>query len=307
MLPPWARHAPFTLPQVDVIPAHGTMEAPCSGAFVKQSYVKQSGLVRVYDRKIVTNRPAPYAEPEIFLNEHFLFGGYLFPHYGHFLLESLSRLASIQDTTETPLLFFARNTYFARWQHDILALLGCKAPLYVPERPVRVAKLTFFEPECVVDHSISDRQLARLGVVDPLPDNLRRTIWVSRANCSGGGLVNEQEIEQQLAKGGWEIYHPEAHSIAHQIQTLANASFVAGLDGSAFYTMLLARRVRARFAIVSRRGFFPVLLQNIFAKKAIPAEWILPKLSYVTGKGAEAVFRAHDADEIVRRLQRLAT
>ncbi|MCR4667126.1 MAG: hypothetical protein K5657_07515, partial [Desulfovibrio sp.] len=55
-------------------------------------------------------RPREFTTPKIRLTEDCIFGGFLFKHYGHFLLESLSRLWFAKEHPNLLVVFVCRDT-----------------------------------------------------------------------------------------------------------------------------------------------------------------------------------------------------
>jgi capsular polysaccharide biosynthesis protein len=82
-------------------------------------------------------------------------------------------------------------------------------------------------------------------------------IYLSRRSFVGGShrlLENEEELEAMLERHGFEIVTPETLPIADQIRLIANAEYVAGVDGSALHLCGFMRR-GAKVLIVETRPF----------------------------------------------------
>ena len=58
--------------------------------------------------------------------------------------------------------------------------------------------------------------------------------------------------EERLAAAGWTVVHPERMSVAEQVQVLASAVHVAGIEGSAFHTLLLLRGFSGTVDVLTR-------------------------------------------------------
>ena len=79
------------------------------------------------DASEIVSAAAP-APPTERVPEDVDFAGYLFPHFGHFLLESLSRLWITRQYPELPVVWCRRQTAgsaaYNAWQEEVLDLLG---------------------------------------------------------------------------------------------------------------------------------------------------------------------------------------
>lgn len=290
------------LHDVDLMPFQGSMPQFAAGFFKDGRCIKQSLLTRHFPDRVWVNRIPRYVRPQKRIKGEFVFGGHLFPHYGHFLFESLARITALRALGGLPAIFFAKNDYFAPWQNDILGILQCDSRLIIPHEPLTFECVVFAQPQCVLHEYISDLQIEALARYDCVAGPSGENIWLSRGRHPGGGLVNEPEIEATLERRGWRIFHPQEHSVAAQIETIAGARNVAGLDGSAFYTTLLARRVTSNLIVISRRGFIPTLIKRTFAHRRFNHHLFVPEIVHVAERGANALFRAVNPREILEAI-----
>jgi capsular polysaccharide biosynthesis protein len=119
----------------------------------------------------------------------------------------------------------------------------------------------------------------------------------------GGGLINERQIFPGLQRKGWEIVDPQFLSVRRQISLIASCAHVAGLDGSAFHTALLAREIRGNFHIFLLRGSARVHARIAQLKGFAQREILLAdRAVYLLGTGAERFFRLEDPDVVTDAL-----
>lgn len=279
-----------------LMPLDGSMDAFASGVFDGQTCVPGSLMSRA-----VAARPV---EPEEELTGTCLFGGYMFGHFGHFLLESLSRVYALRQCRPAPLLFMSPNDFIATGQRLLLKRLGLNQDIRLIKKPTRVAALLVSPPGSSVEPDfLHDEQLRALAIFQAPPLRPERKIWLSRSNFKGGGLDNESWIEERLAERGWEILHPESQDIQEQVWNISSAGHVAGLDGSAFYTALLADTVRGRFSLFSRRNAIPSTLTYMLDRKKVETrEYVFPA-DYTGGEGAASRFMLREPERIVAALE----
>ncbi|MCD7984818.1 MAG: glycosyltransferase, partial [Desulfovibrio sp.] len=99
-----------------LMPFEGSMDEFASGVFVNGRSLPDTLLYR--------GRAAVPRRPQARLKGPCIFGGYMFAHYGHFLLESLSRYYAIARCKPWPLLFMSPNPNLRRWQKEAFKNLG---------------------------------------------------------------------------------------------------------------------------------------------------------------------------------------
>jgi capsular polysaccharide biosynthesis protein len=265
-----------------LMPLEGTMDSFSSGVFAQGALVPGTLQSRAC--------PAlPLAHTQ-HLKGSYIFGGYLFHHYGHFLLESLSRLYAIQKCAPLPVLFMTPNQSIAQWQKIILKHLKIKNDLVLIQEPTLVDNLivsaagSSAHPDFILDEQID--ALGRMPSAKIIPG---KKIWLSRSRFmrlySGGGVTNESEVEELLQNRGWEIIFPEALDISEQVYHLTSAEHVAGFDGSAFLTPLLAQSVGGSYIIFGRRNFVAPTVSYMLSAKGVAFERHTPSVTRWSGDG----------------------
>ncbi len=177
--------------------------------------------------------------------EQAIFCGPLFHHFGHFLLESLSRLSN-RPPDATGCLPWTEETGrerpgFRSWQRDILDLLGLPGQRMATTVPIEVRHLTVPAPGLIVRHAFTEAHDAFLSVVRWRPEAGRR-VWLSRRNVPGAARPAFHALEPILAAAGWRVIVPEDLPVRIQLAELAKAEQVAGEEGSALHALLLLDR-----------------------------------------------------------------
>jgi hypothetical protein len=137
-----------------------------------------------------------------------IYVGHLPPHFGHFILEGLSRLWFAAQHPELPIAWACRTeepvATYTRWQAQMLQVLGItNEPIFVRE-PTRFRKVHVPEAGFRIKDFFSD-QLARFLAVYPArPREPGTRIWLSRASVeSEHGSVYASRLDEQLAEHGW--------------------------------------------------------------------------------------------------------
>lgn len=183
-----------------------------------------------------------------------IYGGILINHFGHFLLEALSRAWAINDYPDLDVYFHLGPrekhhsfTDLKSWQQELLS-----AVLIRPERLHFITEETCFdelmvpEPGFVIQNYFTRKHalaLAEIGQRLKAGAELKliaKKIWLSRSLLTKGGVIGEKELEAALEKEGFLIIHPELLSLGEQIRLFEGKNIIAGFTGSAFHTILFA-------------------------------------------------------------------
>lgn len=198
------------------------------------------GIARDMHEELTATRQLRKGQAE-YLTGTYCYGGILYPHYGHFLLESLSRLYAYQQG-QGLLTWSSVQTGLKKYQDEILSLL-----LPGPRNIKIISNVAFCE--CLIVHkrgyvitdSFSQEHchfLAEAGKKIYRRDSSVGRVWLSRRGYRS--IEGEMLLEERLAKGGWKIVEVQKMSISEQLNIFMNATAVAGVKGSCFHTAILS-------------------------------------------------------------------
>jgi pimeloyl-ACP methyl ester carboxylesterase len=215
--------------------------------------------------------PKPTMQPDEQITDlpgRHLFAGHFRDHFGHFLVESTARLWALDHLPYKPdsILYLpyrgahsAAQKAIAGQQH-IFDMLGIDIPVVSYPGALRVEEL--FVPE--LGFGWLDRyagspayrkfMCGRLSKV-AMPEGGDK-LYISRAKLAAnrGGILGETVIEENLARAGFEIFHPERHPLEVQIARYRAAKTVVALDGSALHLAAYVLPADARVAMILRRS-----------------------------------------------------
>jgi capsular polysaccharide biosynthesis protein len=303
-----------SLRQALIMPLRGTLDQFSGGVFQGEDCQPASLMWRDREPKLYGLPAPPEAVRQalgggeggaVGLKGSYLFGGYLFRHYGHFLIETLSRLYALRQCAALPIIFSSTHQDIVPWQWDVFKLLGLRNPILMLTRPAVARQIMLAAPGFALPDMMTPEQIAALGVL-PAPPLTGKKIWLSRGSNIGGGLLNERALEPHLRAMGWEIVHPQFLPIRKQVALIASSARVAGLDGSAFHTALLAREIRGRFTIFCLRNanahvYIETARMKGFAQDEIS---LADAASFLVGQGAERFYRLDDLEVVLEALRR---
>ena len=222
---------------------------PVQGGFVQAAGVLESSgqycptgaLWRRY--RPLTTEPAQPVDPPAPLAGNWLWGGVLWAHFGHFLVESTSRLWAL-DHLDAPLdgiVFIPKRPRVGNarrgFQTDFLNLMAPGLPVNVVTNPTQVESLVVPGQGFGLGLITAGTQKFRDAIHnrfarDVIPDGPER-LYISRSalGIGKGGLLGEEKLEHLLKEQGYEVFHPEKHDIATQIARYKAAKQVIAADG----------------------------------------------------------------------------
>ncbi len=173
-----------------------------------------------------------------------LYGGVLFNHYGHFLLESTARLwapaRGIGDGL--PVVFLAAPNFQLEAYHEfLLRRLGLLDRLHICTEPLRVGELIVPAPAFRY-REMADADAAFIEpfqrIAAQVAQRPRPRTYISRRKLDSAMSIPENEVEAMFRADGWDIACPEDLEMAEQVELFRNASQLAGLSGSGMHNQL---------------------------------------------------------------------
>lgn len=187
-------------------------------------------------------------------------------HFGHFLLECISRLWAL-DHVEGPcdgiilIPMHGRDiaAVIRRRLGPLLDILGQGLPVHLASEPVQVDELVV--PSQGMGHmhwtcgTPEFRSYVRQHLYATLTPEGPEKLYVSRRRLKNLAqqVPHEQQIERWLSAAGYTIFHPERHPIAVQCQRYMAAHDIVGPDGSAFHLAPFVMPIGARVGLIQRR------------------------------------------------------
>ena len=194
-----------------------------------------------------------------------LWGGVLWMHFGHFMVESLARLWALEEVGEEidGILFVPKRprngSEVLDYQRALVAAMGTDKPLVCVEAPERVERLIVpgqgFGLGAMVGGTDAFRAAVSRRFGRDIPAEGPEKLYISRSLLPSGrgNLIGEAELEAHLAADGYTIYHPEKHDIRHQIATYKAARKVVAAEGSALHLFAMVGNAEAEVAMIVRR------------------------------------------------------
>lgn len=194
-----------------------------------------------------------------------LWAGVLWMHFGHFLVESTSRLWALNQIKENidGILYIPkrpRNGEEVLDMHKEFAqLMGTDVPVVCVDKPERVERLIIPGQGVGLGKMVSGTDAYRTAITKRFAKKVKADgpdkLYISRSKLPAGRgtLVGEAELEEHLIKQGYTIYHPQKHDLSSQIATYKAAKQVLAAEGSALHLLAMVAHPKTQIGIVVRR------------------------------------------------------
>ena len=208
-----------------------------------------------------------------FFDEEIVFGGIFLPHFGHFLVECLSRLwcfandsVTSFDTSEIRIAVCAPDK-IQRFMIELLSLLGIDE-----RRFVFVDRIMKFKKIYIPDQSFytfSGYSSGFISIYDKIKQQIIpkrfEKIFLTRSKFNKGDSINESFLDNFFENNGFEIIAPEEYSVEEQIAFIAGAKVIACTEGTLSHLALFAN-VGSTLIILKRHEDINLLAQAMINK-----------------------------------------
>lgn len=232
------------------------------------------------------------------------YGGLIDFHFGHFMLETLSRQWWLRRVSYGPIIWHRQIPHdLMPWQIEIFALCGIDVGrfLYVSD-PILIKEISVAEPGVIIDISYLPIWSDSMGIFPFHAPTPGKKVWMSRSRMpvDFGHVSQETEIEDQLTSLGWKIVHPHLMSNTELLYFISDAETISGFAASAYFLLLLSRNCKAKIRMVDRGGMgIPPVFEDYAVAKNLQQKILRPKMEHVSGVGAKATYRLERVDEVL--------
>ena len=230
-----------------------------------------------YSPKISTKAPLPPEGPVQHLSGKHMFGGWLRPHFGHFLMEGTPRLWALDELPNDIeslvfIPFMKGNPRVVRKKYKaFLDLVTDGKEVTIADSPMSVDELVVPEPGfghgARIEGSQRYREFFRDRIAATVPAEGAKRLYISRTALPDkrGGIFGEELVEALMEANGYTIFHPQHHSATVQLAQYRAAEEIVALDGSALHMAAYAIRPGTRVGIIFRRraDFLQGLLRQL--------------------------------------------
>lgn len=261
-----------TTPSKEMIQPMGVFDA--GGRFIHEAVLWRGRPLMV----------EPEVPPEVeHLPGRWIWGGVLLNHFGHFLTESLGRLwalAAVEGKVDGILFVPKRDDQddgaeveMQSYHRLFFDLAQVDVPIRIVTRPTRVDVLEVpgqgFGIGPMAEGTRAFRAFLEARFAKEVAPVGGERLYISRSGLSAqrGGILWETRLEELLAGEGYEVFHPQKHSLVEQIARYKGARQIVALDGSALHLAAMSGARGQRVAVVKRRdsGASDSIVRNLAA------------------------------------------
>ena len=259
----WSTEVTELADAIVVPPSQTGFVVPAGVLDARGSYCAAGAVWRKH--RVLTTPPVAPDVPVARLPGRWLWGGVLFGHFGHFIVESTARLWAVPELSGQidGVLFIPRragDADLAKPFHDqVFDLVQRDMPVRTAVEPLQVERLFVPGQGFGLGKIASGTDLFRQTMRDHFardvaPDGPERLyISRSRISLSRGTIIGEGLLESHLARHGYHVFHPQEHDIATQVARYKAARSIVGTEGSALHLAGMVARADQRIALVIRR------------------------------------------------------
>jgi len=268
-------------------PTEGRGRQQASGVLTPEGMMVENSISWSNSREAVNSAPdMPEDDSLEALGGSWMFGGIIYGHFGHFIVETFARawaLSELRDQVEgvifTPKQVSGNIDNMLKALRPLMDSLGLDLPvrcvlaptvvenLHVPRQGVGMGDLT--------TGSRKFREFVNANAGAGIAADGPERIYISRSLLppQRGGLVGESMLEAYLAEEGYEMFHPQKHPAAVQIAQYKAARDVITVDCSPLHMLAYVGNAAQRTAILTRRSmdFSPSFVRQLEAFKGITA------------------------------------
>lgn len=209
--------------------------------FIKNSQFYRSGkggsLLEPYE---FSQNDAEYIDEEV------LYAGVLINHFGHFLVEGLSRLwywcENIDKNLHIAFLMPKNQPIFPQFW-EFMNLIGIdKNKVHIIKKITKFKKVYVPYQAHILDTSYNEKfTIPYRYIASKLPTTAKEKYYISRSKFKGGTLcLGEYLFEDMYKQNGYKVIYPEKLTLKEQISVIKNASELVGISGTGMHMALFA-------------------------------------------------------------------
>ncbi len=242
--------------QNDMIQPSGIFDA--AGTYIHEGVLWRGRALMV---------PPPLPDVQDHLPGRWIWGGVLLNHFGHFLTESTGRLWALDAVKGhvDGIVFISKrevgdDNLGPKDYHKIFFdLMGVTVPIKVIAKPTRVDVLEVpgqgFGIGPLASGTDQFRRFVQTRFAKSIAPVGSERLYISRSELGAvrGGILEETRLERYLSDHGYEIFHPQKHSMQEQVARYKAARQIVALDGSALHLLGMVGTSDQRVAIIKRR------------------------------------------------------
>lgn len=175
------------------------------------------------------------------LTGRWLYGGNWMSQFGHFITESLTTLwprLNVDGIICHPFIF---GTSIHPWQMTLVRRLGFSGPVLLARQGCVVDELVVPQRPFTLNESTAPESVNVWNRVAS-PGSHENKVFLSRSRLEKDPrhVPGDERLDDIMAANGFQVLHPQEMSVEDQLDSVAGASILAGVSGSALHLSAFA-------------------------------------------------------------------
>jgi hypothetical protein len=224
-----------------------------------------------------------YEKPVLYL-------GFINPHFGHFILESIAKwwpLTEMPDDVDQFLFHVADPKVLERkFVKDCLSAMGMNSSnMLFSDQPMRFKKVFVPETSFQLNSHIYTKFKDTLNKLSISFGNegikpSDQPVFLSRSQETRGvrTYVGQEKVEEFLESRGVRIVHPSRLALEEQFKVVNEHKYIIGFQGSQLYNVIGALEPRITYTLTDRR----ILRSNLLIDKCFGHESTYAKVCKIS-------------------------
>lgn len=248
------------------------------GIYTKEHQIIDNSLLYRHNNRVI--QPTEYKHPKQHLHGDYVFGGYVFNHYGHAIIDTLNKIW-YSKYTENPFIFTTPNKFvqgFLELHNDLFSITNIPKPTYI-DVVTTIENITIPSAGINIPNFVTSEQIDALGTFDAGVFDMKHKLWLSRSSYNKStapdryneNRKHQKNIEQKLADNGWLIFNPDQYPLKKQLQTICESYIVAGFESSAFHSLLLLKNYKGKIIMYNRGRPIPKI--HFLIREKLSMNW----------------------------------
>ena len=216
----------------------------------------------------------PEKEP-VWRDETVVFGGILYAHFGHMLIDGLSRMWWFAENPDTSykIVFLMMSNQELRFP-QFFELAGLRPEQYeIITEPTQFAKIivpeeAMYALDAAHPQWLSFFERVKQNVQRQLPPSPHKKIYLTRTQLEEQDGINEEYYEDFYRELGYTVIAPEKLSLAEQINVVAGAEQIVATIGTLSHLAIFAQEGCELILLLKDPGtiIFPQITINALKK-----------------------------------------
>ena len=240
--------------------------------FISPNFINKKKTTQIWYRG-----PSPYCKVSNinYLNEDVIFLGALHKHYGHFILEGLSRLWFCLGIKKKNYKYVYISEDGKDRFLDFFKIFGIEnKSLKKITRPTKFKSVIIPEPSIRL-HDYCHLEYKK--TIDKIKESVKKSnvdkVYFSKENIKNNRAFNEKSIRKVFSENGFKVFYPEKLSVYNMISIIKGCKILAGTSATNIHNAVFMEDKKS-FICLNRSAHFHPIQTMIEKMKSLKATYI---------------------------------